>query len=262
MTARISYLRSICRGEFSEARKLCERVIALDWIAGVRRCRSRFFSRLFPTNSAPIATSSAPTSRGTRQTIATITKELDVNEAQIRAALDTLGEKDIPPERLAARLASPWPTVARSFFSCGRSAVAPDLLLKDALAPRRPQVLEFGAEVLGDLCRGVGRGKLLGFGGQILGFGADQLFSLRTSRLTRRNLRTFRFFGIGTSFTPNNRRGIGFQPCRVHIHPTLRKMPFPILLRRNPTCSHVQQFNLDLSLGHCAHGKGRSGPWQ
>src|SRR5277367_3325289 len=32
-----------------------------------------------------------------RQTIVTITKELDVNEAQIRAALDTLGEKDIPP---------------------------------------------------------------------------------------------------------------------------------------------------------------------
>ena len=64
VTARMSYLRSICLGEFSEARN-CEMVIALDWIAGVRQCRSRFFSRLFPTNSASIATSFAPTSRGT-----------------------------------------------------------------------------------------------------------------------------------------------------------------------------------------------------
>jgi len=55
-----------------------------------------------------------------RETIATIKKELDVNEAQIRAALDTLGEKDIPPERLAARLVE----IAQQFKEL-RSAASP-----------------------------------------------------------------------------------------------------------------------------------------
>jgi hypothetical protein len=51
-----------------------------------------------------------------RETITAIKKELDVNEAQIRAALDTLGEKDIPPERLAAKLVE----IAQQFKSCDR----------------------------------------------------------------------------------------------------------------------------------------------
>jgi tetratricopeptide (TPR) repeat protein len=55
-----------------------------------------------------------------RETIATIKKELDVNEAQIRAALDTLGEKDIPPERLAAKLVE----IAQQFKEL-RSAASP-----------------------------------------------------------------------------------------------------------------------------------------
>jgi tetratricopeptide (TPR) repeat protein len=55
-----------------------------------------------------------------RETIATIKKALDVNEAQIRAALDTLGEKDIPPERLAAKLVE----IAQQFKEL-RSAASP-----------------------------------------------------------------------------------------------------------------------------------------
>ena len=55
-----------------------------------------------------------------RETISTIKKELDVNEAQIRAALDTLGEKDTPPERLAAKLVE----IAQQFKEL-RSAASP-----------------------------------------------------------------------------------------------------------------------------------------
>jgi hypothetical protein len=39
-----------------------------------------------------------------KDTIAGLKKELDINERQISAALNILGEKDIPPERLAAKL--------------------------------------------------------------------------------------------------------------------------------------------------------------
>jgi tetratricopeptide (TPR) repeat protein len=55
-----------------------------------------------------------------RETIVTIKKELDVNEAQIRAALDTLGEKDIPSEQLAAKLVE----IAQQFKEL-RSAASP-----------------------------------------------------------------------------------------------------------------------------------------
>src|SRR5215470_5833522 len=39
-----------------------------------------------------------------RETISLLKGSLDLNERQIRAALDTIGEKNIPPERLAAKL--------------------------------------------------------------------------------------------------------------------------------------------------------------
>jgi hypothetical protein len=39
-----------------------------------------------------------------KQTIVLLKGNLDLNERQIRAALETVGEKDIPPERLAAKL--------------------------------------------------------------------------------------------------------------------------------------------------------------
>jgi len=49
--------------------------------------------------------------------------------------------------------------------------------------------------------------------------------------LIRRSLRVFRFFGgMGTSFTPNNRRGTRFQPCRVNIQPVFRNPPWVMLL--------------------------------
>ena len=35
---------------------------------------------------------------------ARLERDLDLNQRQVRAALDILGEKDIPPERLAAKL--------------------------------------------------------------------------------------------------------------------------------------------------------------
>ena len=46
------------------------------------------------------------------------------------------------------------------------------------------------------------------------------LSGLGEAGLIRRNLRVFPIFGIGTSFTANNRRGARFQPCRVHVQPT------------------------------------------
>jgi hypothetical protein len=39
-----------------------------------------------------------------REKIAELKNKLDLNEGQIRAALNILGEKEVPPERLAARL--------------------------------------------------------------------------------------------------------------------------------------------------------------
>jgi hypothetical protein len=39
-----------------------------------------------------------------KETIVLLKDKLDLNERQIRAALETVGEKDIPPERLAAKL--------------------------------------------------------------------------------------------------------------------------------------------------------------
>ncbi len=39
-----------------------------------------------------------------RETIAAIRRNLDSNDAQIRAALDSLGEKNVPPELLVRRL--------------------------------------------------------------------------------------------------------------------------------------------------------------
>jgi tetratricopeptide (TPR) repeat protein len=38
------------------------------------------------------------------ETISVLREKLDLNERQVRAALDILGEKDVPPERLAAKL--------------------------------------------------------------------------------------------------------------------------------------------------------------
>jgi hypothetical protein len=39
-----------------------------------------------------------------RENIALLKEKLDLNERQVRAALGILGENDIPPERLAAKL--------------------------------------------------------------------------------------------------------------------------------------------------------------
>jgi tetratricopeptide (TPR) repeat protein len=39
-----------------------------------------------------------------KETISVLKEKLDLNERQIRATLDILGEKDVPPERLAAKL--------------------------------------------------------------------------------------------------------------------------------------------------------------
>ncbi len=39
-----------------------------------------------------------------KETISVLKEKLDLNERQVRAALDILGEKDIPPERLTAKL--------------------------------------------------------------------------------------------------------------------------------------------------------------
>ena len=39
-----------------------------------------------------------------RENVALLKEKLDLNERQVRAALGILGENDIPPERLAAKL--------------------------------------------------------------------------------------------------------------------------------------------------------------
>jgi hypothetical protein len=55
-----------------------------------------------------------------RENIALLKEKLDLNERQVRAALGILGENDIPPERLAAKLVE----VAESFKALKATASA------------------------------------------------------------------------------------------------------------------------------------------
>src|SRR6202035_4893690 len=53
-----------------------------------------------------------------RQFIARLQADLDLNQGQIREALNVLGEKDVPPERLAAKLVE----IAKQFKALQASA--------------------------------------------------------------------------------------------------------------------------------------------
>jgi hypothetical protein len=55
-----------------------------------------------------------------RENIALLKEKLDLNVSQVRAALGILGEKDIPPERLAAKLVE----IAESFKALRETASA------------------------------------------------------------------------------------------------------------------------------------------
>jgi len=57
-----------------------------------------------PEQLAALVRQAADLSDTQKKVIAKLEGELDLNQRQIRAALDVLGENDIPPERLAAKL--------------------------------------------------------------------------------------------------------------------------------------------------------------
>src|SRR5437763_13203816 len=57
-----------------------------------------------PEQLAALVRQAADLSEAQKKLIAKLEGDLDLNQRQIRAALDVLGENDIPPERLAAKL--------------------------------------------------------------------------------------------------------------------------------------------------------------
>src|SRR6266446_1984365 len=57
-----------------------------------------------PEQLAALVRQATDLSETQKKVIAKLEGELDLNQRQIRAALSTLGENDIPPERLAAKL--------------------------------------------------------------------------------------------------------------------------------------------------------------
>jgi outer membrane PBP1 activator LpoA protein len=57
-----------------------------------------------PEQLAALVRQAADLSETQKKVIAKLEDELDLNQRQIRAALGVLGENDIPPERLAAKL--------------------------------------------------------------------------------------------------------------------------------------------------------------
>ena len=61
-----------------------------------------------------------------RQLISNLQKELDLNQRQVRAAFDILGEKDIPAERLAAKLVE----IAERFKECGPQPLSSPVMIQ------------------------------------------------------------------------------------------------------------------------------------
>jgi hypothetical protein len=66
-----------------------------------------------------------------KETIALLKEKLDLNERQVRAALGILGEHDIAPERLAAKLVEITPSGLRTFRQLRR--LSPATILKSLL---------------------------------------------------------------------------------------------------------------------------------
>src|SRR5262245_25905817 len=62
------------------------------------------YNGVSPEQLAALIRQSGDLSDAQKKLIARLEADLDLNQRQIRAALDILGEKDVPPERLAARL--------------------------------------------------------------------------------------------------------------------------------------------------------------
>src|SRR5262245_17675009 len=62
------------------------------------------YNGVSPEQLAALVRQSGDLSDAQKKLIARLEADLDLNQRQIRAALDILGEKDVPPERLAARL--------------------------------------------------------------------------------------------------------------------------------------------------------------
>src|SRR5215475_8553537 len=62
------------------------------------------YNGVSPEQLAALVRQSGDLSDAQKKLIARLEADLDLNQRQIRAALDILGEKDVPPERLAAKL--------------------------------------------------------------------------------------------------------------------------------------------------------------
>src|SRR6516162_2584310 len=73
-----------------------------------------------PEQLTALVRQAADLSETQKKVIAKLEGELDINQRQIRAALSVLGENDIPPERLAAKLVE----IAESFKALKATASA------------------------------------------------------------------------------------------------------------------------------------------
>src|SRR5262245_28445697 len=73
-------------------------------VIGGNVTNSNLYNGVPPEDFAALVRQSGDLSDAQKKLIARLEADLDLNQRQIRAALDILGEKDVPPERLAAKL--------------------------------------------------------------------------------------------------------------------------------------------------------------